>query len=394
MDWLGKILLIFVLAFAPAFAARAAFETTAHAAWVYDVATGTVLLEKNATEPMPPASMSKLMTLYMLFEAIEDGRVTMETTFPVSSRARAMGGSTMFLNESDRPTVRELISGIIVNSGNDACVVVAEGLAGSEEAFARLATERARTLGMSETTLANSSGWPDPSHRMSMRDLGLLTLRLIEDFPEEYAFFDERAYDYQGRSPANRLNRNPLFRIFPGDAGSADAIRADGLKTGHTAEAGYGMVASAVQGERRVIVVVTGLASEQERADETARIINWAFRQFTRAQVARGGERVAEAAVWLGAADRVGLVVQRDAEALIPASARDAITREVVRREPVPAPVMAGQVLGDLIVHVPGVEPIRIPVVAEADVAPAGFGKRLGVAAGVVIERGRALAGF
>jgi D-alanyl-D-alanine carboxypeptidase (penicillin-binding protein 5/6) len=394
MDWLGKILLIFVLAFAPAFAARAAFETTAHAAWVYDVATGTVLLEKNATEPMPPASMSKLMTLYMLFEAIEDGRVTMETTFPVSSRARAMGGSTMFLNESDRPTVRELISGIIVNSGNDACVVVAEGLAGSEEAFARLATERARTLGMSETTLANSSGWPDPSHRMSMRDLGLLTLRLIEDFPEDYAFFDERAYDYQGRSPANRLNRNPLFRIFPGDAGSADAIRADGLKTGHTAEAGYGMVASAVQGERRVIVVVTGLASEQERADETARIINWAFRQFTRAQVARGGEQVAEAAVWLGAADRVGLVVQHDAEALIPASARDAITREVVRREPVPAPVMAGQVLGDLIVHVPGVEPIRIPVVAEADVAPAGFGKRLGVAAGVVIERGRALAGF
>jgi D-alanyl-D-alanine carboxypeptidase (penicillin-binding protein 5/6) len=394
MDRLGKILLTFVLALLPAFAARAAFETSAHAAWVYDVATGTVLLEKNATEPMPPASMSKLMTLYMLFEAIEDGRVTMETTFPVSSRARAMGGSTMFLNESDKPTARELISGIIVNSGNDACVVVAEGLAGSEEAFAQLMTERARALGMSETTIANSSGWPDPSHRMSMRDLGILTLRLIEDFPEEYAFFDERVYDYQGRSPANRMNRNPLFRIFPGDAGNADAIRADGLKTGHTAEAGYGMVASAILGERRVIVVVTGLESEEERADETARIINWAFRQFTRAQVARGGERVAEAAVWLGAADRVGLVVQRDAEALIPATALDSITREVVRREPVPAPVMAGQVLGDLIVHIPGVEPIRIPVVAETDVAPAGFGKRLGIAGGVVIERGRALAGF
>jgi D-alanyl-D-alanine carboxypeptidase (penicillin-binding protein 5/6) len=394
MSTLGKILSILLLAFAPAQMARAAFETTAHAAWVYDVATGTVLLEKNANEPMPPASMSKLMTLYMLFEAIADGRVTMETTFPVSSRARSMGGSTMFLNETDRPTVRELISGIIVNSGNDACVVVAEGLAGSEEAFARLTTERARALGMTETALANSSGWPDPAHRMSMRDLGLLTLRIIEDFPEDYAFFDEREYDYEGRSPANRMNRNPLFRIFPGDPDDPESIRADGLKTGHTAEAGYGIVASAIQGERRVIVVVTGLASEQERADETARIISWAFRQFTRAQVARAGERVAEAAIWLGEADRVGLVVQRDGEALIPTAARDAITREVVRREPVPAPVMAGQVLGDLIVHIPGVEPMRIPVIAESDVAPAGFGKRLGVAAGILIERGRALAGF
>src|SRR5690606_355448 len=153
--------------------------------------TRTVLLEKNADQPLPPASMSKLMTLYMLFEALRDGRVTMDTTFAVSSRAKAMGGSTMFLNELDRPTVDDLIRGIIINSGNDACVVVAEGLSGSEEVFARQMTERGRALGLTESTFANASGWPHPDHRMSMRDLGNVAVRLITEFPEFYPLFAE-----------------------------------------------------------------------------------------------------------------------------------------------------------------------------------------------------------
>ncbi|MDX5402770.1 MAG: D-alanyl-D-alanine carboxypeptidase, partial [Rhodobacterales bacterium] len=195
--------------------AAQAFDTRAGSAWVLDQTTGTVLLSKNAETPLPPASMSKLMTLYMLFEALERGTVTMDTTFPVSARARSMGGSTMFLNEQDRPTVRELILGIIVNSGNDACVVVAEGLSptGTEDGFAALMTQRARELGMKDTTLANASGWPHPQHRMSMRDLGILAKHLIEDFPDYYLYFNEREYDYKDRAPANRFNRNPLFQL-------------------------------------------------------------------------------------------------------------------------------------------------------------------------------------
>jgi len=169
---------IFTLAMLLALPAQA-FDTTARAAWVYDVATGTVLMEKNADEPLPPASMSKLMTLNMLFEALHDGRVAMDTTFPVSTKAWQMGGSKMFVEPADRPTVEDLIHGIIINSGNDACVVVAEGLAGTEEAFARLMNERARQLGMTNSHFVNASGWPDPQHRMSMHDLGLLATRVI-----------------------------------------------------------------------------------------------------------------------------------------------------------------------------------------------------------------------
>jgi D-alanyl-D-alanine carboxypeptidase (penicillin-binding protein 5/6) len=363
--------------------ARAAFETKATAAWVMDVGTRTVLLEKDADRPLPPASMSKLMTLYMLFEALKDGRVTLDTQFSVSSKARAMGGSTMFLNERDRPTVRELILGIIVNSGNDACVVVAEGLAGSEEAFSRLMTERARALGLTQTNLFNSTGWPHPDHRMSMRDLGVLTVRLIEDFPEYYPFFNEREYDYKGRSPANRFNRNPLFRLD---------IGADGLKTGHTSEAGFGLVGSAVQGDRRVVFVITGLATDRDRAEESERIVNWAFRQFIVRNFAAAGERLAEAEVWLGAASRVGLVAEGEVRLLVPALTQEAVRARVVYQGPVEAPVTRGQRLGELVVTVPDLPDMRIPLVAEADVPRAGVMGRMMAAARVLA--GRALAAF
>ena len=211
--------LIFVL---PALAAppAAAFDTKARAAWVYDLTTDTVLLNKNADEPMPPASMSKLMTINMLFEALRDGRVTLDTRFAVSTRAKSMAGSTMFLNEQDRPTVEELIKGIIVLSGNDACVVVAEGLAGSEEHFAEMMTERAQALGMTNSHFANASGWPDPNQRMSMHDLGILARRLITEFPEYYGYFSVTEFPFDNRAPDNRHNRNPLLKLGIGRTGS------------------------------------------------------------------------------------------------------------------------------------------------------------------------------
>ena len=363
--------LILFLALAAPLAAQT-FETRAGSAWVLDLATHTVLMDKNGEVPMPPASMSKLMTLNMLFEALRDGRVAMDTTFAVSSRAKAMQGSTMFLNEQDRPTVEDLIHGIIINSGNDACVVVAEGLAGTETAFAAQMTERARALGLEHSTFSNASGWPDPDQRMSMKDLGLLAQRLIEEFPEYYPIFSQTEFNYKDRAPANANNRNPLLKL---------GIGADGLKTGHTEESGYGMVGSVVQGERRIIFAISGMASEQERAEEAERIATWAFRQFSLKTVAKAGTRLAEAEVFMGAEASVGLVPATDLRLLVPALAQDGLTAEVVYTGPLAAPIAKGDAVATLVITLPGLPDQSVPLVAEADVGKGGFLTRLSVAA-------------
>ncbi len=352
-----------------------AFETRATSAWVYDMTTHTVLMDKNGEVAVPPASMSKLMTINMVFEALRDGRVTMDTEFGVSARAIEMttrGGSTMYLQENDRPTVEELLHGMIINSGNDACIVVAEGLAGTEEAFADQMTERARALGLEQSVFANSSGWPDPNHRMSMRDLGLLSRRLIEEFPEYYPLFAMTEYNYKDRAPANANNRNPLLKL---------GIGADGLKTGHTKEAGYGLVGSVKQGERRIIFAISGMASELERAEEAERIASWAMRQFAMKTVAKAGVRLAEAPVHLGGVDVVGLVPATDLALLIPALSHDGLKAEVVFNGPLSAPIAKGQEVAKLVIERPDMETVEIPLVAESDVATAGFLKRLAVAA-------------
>jgi len=368
-----------VLALAAALALGApaqAFETRAKSAFVLDQTTGTVLLSKNADVPLPPASMSKLMTLNMLFEALRDGRVSLDTQFSVSSRAKAMGGSTMFLNERDRPTVEQLIYGIIVLSGNDACVAVAEGLAGTEDAFARLMNQRAKAMGMNDSTFANASGWPNPNHRMSTRDLATLANHLISEFPEYYGYFGEPEFAYDGRAPDNRFNRNPLLKL---------GVGADGLKTGHTNEAGYGLVGSARQGNRRVIVVVSGLQSEAERAQEGESLINWAFRQFVQKTVITKGTRLAQADVWMGDGPSVGLVVPEDVSLLMPALVQGSLDAEIVFEGPVHAPVSAGQELGRLEIALPDMDNVSIPLVAENDVARGGFLPRVKTAARVLI---------
>ncbi|MCP3972370.1 MAG: D-alanyl-D-alanine carboxypeptidase [Rhodobacteraceae bacterium] len=355
-----------------------AFETLAEAAFVVDLNTGTVLMEKQADIPLPPASMSKLMTLNILFEALRDGRVTMDTRFTVSSRAKNMGGSTMFLNEQDRPTVDELIRGIVVLSGNDACVAVAEGLSGTEDAFARQMNERAKALGMTGSVFANASGWPNPNHRMSMRDLGLLATRLIVDFPEYYGFFGLDEFAWDNRAPQNRFNRNPLLKL---------GIGADGLKTGHTSEAGYGLVGSALQGKRRIVFVITGLDSEKQRAEEAERIVNWAFRQFVEKTVVEKNKRMAELPVWLGEVDRVGLLAADSVTMLIPALVQGNIPAVMKYRTPVEAPVIEGQVLGQLTIEVEGMPEATVELIADRDIARGGFMPRVRLAARILIGK-------
>jgi len=355
-----------------------AFDTKAQAAWVYDLTTDTVLLEKQADVPLPPASMSKLMTLNMLFEALQDGRVDLDTRFGVSTKAKSMGGSTMFLNETDRPTVEELIQGIVVLSGNDACVVVAEGLAGSEDAFARLMNDRARALGLDNSTFANASGWPNPNHRMSMEDLGRLAARLITEFPEYYGYFGQKEYEFDGRAPQNRFNRNPLLSL---------GIGADGLKTGHTQEAGYGLVGSATQGARRIVFVIAGLTSEAERAQESERLVNWAFRQFVEKTVAEKGSELARADVWMGNHQEIGLVARDDVTLLLPATQREALEAEIVYRGPIEAPVTKGDALAELVVQREGLPPARVPLVADRDVIRGGFLPRIRTATRVLLHK-------
>ncbi len=358
--------------------ARAQFDTSATSAFVYDIGTETVLMAKQADVPLPPASMSKLMTLYMLFDALRDDRVSMDTRFGVSSRAVALGGSSMYLTEADRPTVEELIQGIIVQSGNDACVVVAEGLAGSEEAFATMMTQRAREIGMTQSTFANASGWPNPQHRMSMHDLGVLATHLITEFPEYYGYFAQKTFAFDGRVPANHRNRNPLLGL---------GIGADGLKTGHTTEAGYGLVGSATQGDRRIVFVISGIDSEKARAEEAERIVNWAFRQFVEKQIVSRGQSVATADVWLGAEGKVNLVAERDTGMLVPALSQDSIAAEALFTSPIEAPIAEGQELGTLVIRVEGLPDTEMPLLADRSVAAAGFVPRLRTAAGVLLQQ-------
>ena len=373
-----RILIAILALVAATLPARASFETRANAAWVYDMTTDTVLFEKNADEALPPASMSKLMTLYMLFDALRDGRVALDEEFAVSSRAKAMTGSTMFLNELDRPTAKDLIQGIIVSSGNDATVVVAEGLSGTEDAFAREMNRKAAELGMTNSTFANASGWPDPNHRMSARDLGLLATHLIREFPEYYGYFSQEEYDYKERSPANRFNRNPLLGL---------GIGADGLKTGHTEAAGYGIVGSGLQDGRRVVFVAMGLPDMRARAEEGERVLNWAFRQFIEKPLVKGGTLVADAPVWMGDHTSIGLVVAEDESVLMSAADTEFGEMRVEYTGPLEAPITKGEEVAQLVIDRTDLPPARVPLLADRDVVHGGFLPRVRTAAHVLFRK-------
>jgi len=342
---------------------------------IVDFNTGQTLFEQNADVPLPPASMSKLVTLEMLFEAIAEGRVDMDTTWAVSERAHAMGGSRMFLELRDRPTTEDLIRGVAILSGNDASVVVAEGLFGSEEAFAAAATARMHALGAVNSTISNSSGWPHPNHLMSLRDLETLTTYMIRTFPQFYAYLGEREFTWNGITQPNRV---PLLGA---------GIGLDGLKTGFTTEAGYALTGSAVQGNRRIVFVYSGLASSAQRSQEAERIINWAFRQFSERQMAAPGQVIAQAEVWLGDAPTVDLVPATPVTVLVPNGVPGEVTSRVEYAGPLAAPVVEGAEVARLIVTVPGFGEATFPLVAAADVAEGGIIARLRGAALVLGAR-------
>ena len=349
--------------------------TPARGAIVIDLTSGAVLLEKNADTPIPPASMSKLMTLEVVFEALETGRLALDDTFRTSVRAAAMGGSKMFIRSGEAVSVENLLRGVIVQSGNDAAVALAEAISGTEEAFAALMNQRAADLGLINSHFANATGWPDPQHRMSPRDLATLAERIITRYPQHYAMFAESDFTWDG---ITQPNRNPLLGA---------GIGVDGLKTGHTEEAGYCLVASAKRGERRILLVVTGLESSQQRRQEAERLINWAFRAFETTRLYKAGEPVAEAEIWIGAVGKVALAPARDLIVTVPYGMLEKAEISAHFSEPVEAPVAAGAELGRLEVALPGVTPVSVPLVAVEAVERGGIIARLEAAARLLIRR-------
>ena len=341
-----------------------AVETTAREAFLVDATTGRVLLDKNSDVSMPPASMSKIMTTYLVFERLKDGRLSLDDELPVSEKAWRMGGSKMFVEVGKTVRVEDLLRGVIVQSGNDACIVLAEGLSGTEAAFAEEMTRKGREIGLTGSSFANATGWPDPNQRMTARDLATLAKRIIEDFPEYYHYYAETEFTYGG---IRQMNRNPLLY---------KSLGADGLKTGHTEEAGYGLTASVVQGERRIILVLNGLGSQKARSEESARLIGWAMREYDNYTLFKPGETVDAAPVWLGEAANVALVMPEGAIVTLTRKARRDMRVMVVYDAPIPAPLRAGQEVAKLVVAAPGEEPVEFPLMAGADVERLGvFGR-------------------
>lgn len=349
---------------APLASTAQALETQAREVFLMDANTNAILLDKNSEVSMPPASMSKIMTAYMVFERLKAGSLSLDDKLPVSEKAWRMGGSKMFVEVGDQIRVEDLLRGVIVQSGNDACIVLAEGIAGSEEAFAEQMTAKAREIGMTGSTFANATGWPHPEHRMTARDLATLANRIITDHPEFYHYYSEKEFTW---TDIRQGNRNPLLY---------KNIGADGLKTGHTEEAGYGLTASAVQNDRRLILVVNGLGSIKERSAESERLMSWGFREFGNYALFESGETVDEAPVWLGAEKTVPLVMAEDLVVTLPRSVRNGMKVSVVYDSPIPAPVPSGQEIATLRVSWPDGVPVEVPLMAGEDVEQLGpFGR-------------------
>ena len=335
-------------------------DTAAKWALIMDFATGATLLDKEGDTPMPPSSMTKLMTAYIVYSMLKLGRLQLNQELPVSERAWKMQGSKMFVPVNGSVRVEDLIRGMIVQSGNDACIVLAEAIAGSEEGFVDLMNQKAKEFGLQAANFRNSTGWPDPAQRMSCRDIATIARRLITDFPEYYKYDAEKSFKYGNIS---QDNRNPLVQKG----------LADGLKTGHTDEGGYGLCASSQRAGRRVIVVVNGLTSMHQRAEESERLLEWSYREFENVTLFTAGDTVEQAKVWLGAARTVPLVGGRDLIITMPRQWRRSAKIAVEYPSPVPAPISRGDVLGKLTISGQGVPSMDVPLLAGADVARLGL---------------------
>jgi len=353
--------------------AAAGIDTQARNALIVDFETGASMLDKGADERMPPASMSKIMTAYVVYDALKKGKLSLEDMLPVSEKAWRTQGSKMFVPLGGRVKVEDLIRGLIVQSGNDACIVLAEGIAGSEAAFVEMMNEKAKELGLKNSHFANVDGLPDPNEYMTARDLATLARRLITDFPEYYHYDSEKDFTYNG---IKQGNRNPLLYKDLG---------VDGMKTGHTDEAGYCLTASAIRDGRRVIMVLAGLPTMKSRSTEGERLLEWAFREFNNYRLVKAGDTLDQADVWLGAEPKVPVTAQQDVVVTLPKAARRTMKATVHYDGPVHAPVAKGETVGKLTITADGVDPVTIPLVAAQPVAKLGPMGRIAVAAGYLV---------
>mgnify|MGYP001230220071 FL=1 len=332
-------------------------KTSAKQVIIYDHEVDEVLFEKNADQLMKPASMAKVMTSYIVFDRIKDKSLNMSDTFLVSDKAWRMGGSRSFLELNSNVTIKDLLLGLIVQSGNDAAVVLAEGVSGDEEAFAREMNRYAKTLGMKDTYFTNSTGWPHPDLQTTSRDLVMLTKRIIDDFPELYNLYKEKIFTY---NKIKQSNRNPLLYTMNG---------ADGLKTGHTNESGYGLIGSVKRNDRRVTIVINGLNSKKKRRFESKRLFNIVFRETTLLSLFSNQKSLVEADVWLGKKNKVNLIASKPFKKIISPFELNKTKIKLEWMNPISAPITKGSVLGKIYIYIPGQQTFQEELISSEDVA-------------------------
>jgi len=345
----------------PAQAQDEVFETKAAQAILIDARTGKVMFEKDADRQIPPASMSKLMTMIMVFEALKAGKLSIDQEITISEDAwrrggAASGGSTMYAELNSRVKLLDLMKGAMVQSANDACIAMAETLAGSEAAFAQRMTARARELGLADANFNNATGLPDPEHHTSVRDLAVLARHVINNFPDYYKIYSTPEFTW---NKITQQNRNPLLKDYPG---------ADGMKTGYTKEAGYGLVGSAVRDGRRLIMVIAGLKSIPERKAEAQKLLDWGFRQFKTIDVFAEGDRIGRATVWGGTSRSVDLVTSESLQIALSPAEQAAVEMKLVYTGPLMAPVAAGTRIGAIRLMLDGTSLAEVPVETAGEV--------------------------
>lgn len=362
LNYIPKIL--FFLLFITFNKSSLAIESIAETALVMDIVTGEVLLDKNADKKTYPSSMTKIMTVLVAFEKIKNGTLSMDQEFIISEKAWRMGGSKMFIEVGKKVKVSDLLLGIVVQSGNDASIALAEGISGSEEIFAIEMNNLGKKIGLKNTNFVNSSGWPDKNHYTTARDLALIAKYTIENHPKFYEMYKLTEFTYNG---IKQDNRNPLLLTFDG---------ADGFKTGYTNAAGYGLVGSAERGNRRLILVLNGVESVRSRAQESLRLMDWGFNNFELVSFFNQDDLVFQADTWLGQEDQVGLIASKKIQVSIPKAQIPSISVDVLVEEPIQTPIAKGQTVANLQISFADSK-ILFPLIAEKDISQKGFFSRI-----------------
>ena len=333
-----------------------AIDTKANQAVVVDYNTNEILFEKNSNQKISPASMTKIMTVYAAFYRINNTNLTIEDTCTVSAKAYRTGGSRTFLEIDEQVTINTLLRGIIIQSGNDASVALAECLAGTEDDFANLMNVYAEKLKMNNTNFTNSSGWPADNHYSTVFDIAILSNSLIRDFPDLYSYFSEKEFTY---NDIKQPNRNRLLNNVNG---------ADGLKTGYVKESGWGIAGSAIRNDRRITVVINGTNSSRSRLNESSNLLNWAFKQTTQKILAHKDQIIKNVDVWLGSKPTVNLVVEKDIVSILSFDQLKLIKSTIHYEKPISAPIKAGEKIGSLIINISGKPPMIVPLVADKNI--------------------------